>query len=208
MGEMLDIYDENFVKIGVKEREAVHHDGDWHRVFHCWIAYQGKDGEAYVVMQRRSPSRQFFPDLLDISAAGHYTTGETIEDGLREVHEELGIEVTFDQLIPLGMRVAVGRDGELVDYQIEDVFLLIHDQPIQSYQPDPEEVTGLVAFKAKDGLALLNGECESITAQATGHGADEIELYRSDFIVSHDNYTAKICALVQHYFRGEKYLYI
>ena len=60
MGELLDIYDENLKHIGVKERELVHRDGDWHRVFHCWIIYRDSVGTDYIVVQRRAPEKSSF----------------------------------------------------------------------------------------------------------------------------------------------------
>lgn len=70
MTELFDIYDEHQVHIGVKERAAVHHDGDWHKVFHCWVVYRGSDGINYIVMQKRGPDKDTYPSLFDISAAG------------------------------------------------------------------------------------------------------------------------------------------
>ncbi|MBZ0275880.1 MAG: NUDIX domain-containing protein, partial [Anaerolineae bacterium] len=96
MTEILDIYDEQLNKIGTKERGAIHRDGDWHKVFHCWVAYRDESGRDFVVLQRRGPDTEVFPNLLDISAAGHYQAGETVRDGVREVREELGITVQFD----------------------------------------------------------------------------------------------------------------
>ncbi len=207
MGEILDIYDENLVKLGSKDREAVHRDGDWHRVFQCWITYQ-RGGEGYLVMQRRAAGKQFYPNLLDTSAAGHYTSGETIQDGLREVREELGIDATFDQLIPLGSRVGIARKGNLVDHEVADVFLLVHDKDIREYHLQPEEVSGVVTFKIEDALAYLAGQRQSIPALAVGHGSETVELDRADFIPTIDRYLEKILVVARSYHRGESPLVI
>ena len=53
MQEMLDIYDEEGRHIGVKERGSVHRDGDWHRVFHCWVVQRDACGRDLVLFQRR-----------------------------------------------------------------------------------------------------------------------------------------------------------
>src|SRR5689334_15155032 len=121
MTEILDIYDEDIKWLGTKDRAAVHRDGDWHKVFHCWIAYRDSDKRDYLVVQRRGPNTQTFPNLLDITAAGHYQAGESIRDGVREVREELGIDVDFDKLIPLGVHISVGRYKGLIDRQFADV---------------------------------------------------------------------------------------
>src|SRR5574341_1276798 len=123
-GELIDIYDDRFQKIGTKTRWEAHRDGDWHRTFHCWIVYRdAATRQDYMVAQRRGPDKHFFPNLLDITAGGHYAAGETVRDGLREVHEELGIEVDFERLIPLGVRLDVAVDGSIINREISDVFL-------------------------------------------------------------------------------------
>jgi isopentenyldiphosphate isomerase len=207
MAELLDIYDENLLKLGTKDRDAVHRDGDWHRVFQCWIAYE-EQNEAYLVMQRRGPNKEFYPNMLDTAAAGHYTTGETIQDGVREIREELGIDVTFDQLIPIGQRVGICRNSDLIDHEIADVFLLIFNKNIREYRMQIEEVSGLVAFKVNDALDIFAGKRESIPAQAVGYETDHIELRTTDFIPTVDHLMEKGLVLVQRYFQGERLLFI
>ena len=206
MTEILDIYDENLLKLGTKERAAVHRDGDWHRVFQCWISYQ-RQGETYLVMQRRSAQKDFYPNLLDTTAAGHYSAGETIADGIREIREELGIDVNFDQLVPLGQRVGICRVGDLIDHEVADVFLLVYDQPLSAYNVQVEEVSGLVTFKVSEALDLFAGKRPNLPAQAIGYATDHVELYVSDFIPTIDHVMEKILLLVQRYFRGDSPLF-
>jgi isopentenyldiphosphate isomerase len=208
MPEMLDIYDEDLVHIGVKEREAVHQDGDWHRTFHCWIIFRGQDGHDFVVMQKRAPGKQFFPNMLDITVAGHYEAGETIQDGIREIREELGIEVDFAKLIPVGIRLSVAKQNGLVDYEYNEVFFLIDDRPLESYELQEDEVSGLVCFDIDEGLALLFGECDSIVVQAVGLGSDEVEIRREDFILKPDHYNERVLMLAKSCLNNEKYLVI
>jgi isopentenyldiphosphate isomerase len=202
--EMLDIYDENMTHLGVKEREAVHHDGDWHRTFHCWIVY--RDGQDYIVVQKRGPDKQFHPNMLDVTAAGHYEAGETIADGVREIQEELGITVLFDHLLPVGGRWAVGRDGNLVDREFNEVFLLNDDRPLTAYDYQREEVSDLVRIRLDDALALFAGEREAIPAEALEAGA--ITIRQEDFVELADHYTYRVLVLAKRFLNGEKYLVI
>lgn len=206
MVEMLDIYDENMVHLGVKEREAVHRDGDWHRTFHCWLVYRDDKREDYIVVQKRGAQKQFHPNLLDVTAAGHYEAGETIADGVREIQEELGITVAFEHLLPVGGRWAVGRDGELVDYEFNEVFLLNDDRPLSAYNYQREEVSDLVRIRLDDALALFAGERETIPAEALVAGALTIRL--SDFVELADHYTYRVMVLAKRFLNGEKYLVI
>ncbi len=206
MTEWLDIYDENRNHIGVKDRAAVHRDGDWHCTFHCWIVYQGEQDT--MVVQRRSPNVDSYPNMLDITAAGHYTAGERLADGLRELHEELGIDVAFEDLRYLGTRVGVYADDGLVDHGFNEVFLLDHDAPLESYQFDRHEISSLLRFTIDDGLALFSGAVESIPAQAVGEESGAVTLTRDDFIPSVDNYMYRICILAKRFLNGEKHLAI
>lgn len=97
--DVLDIYDENGVHIGTCNRKIVHDMGFWHYVMHCWL-YTEIDNIRYVIFQKRQKDKRIFPNKLDVAAAGHYIAGEKLEDGLRELIEELNInpsdiEVTF-----------------------------------------------------------------------------------------------------------------
>lgn len=208
MAETLDIYDEQMNHIGVKERSAVHHDGDWHRVFHCWIAYRDSAGKDFMVMQRRGPNQEAYPNFLDITAAGHYQAGETIEEGIREIEEELGIQVRFDALIPLGIRIGVGRYKNIIDHQFEHVFLLIHDQDIADYQYQKSEVAGLVALPVDAALELFAGERGELHARAVGFYEGDLTLTLSDFITNIDRYTYRMLILAKRALNGEKYLAI
>ncbi|MBZ0289098.1 MAG: NUDIX hydrolase [Anaerolineae bacterium] len=208
MPEMLDIYDENRTLIGVKDREDVHRDGDWHGTFHCWIIQRGADGVDTVVMQKRAPTKQFSPNKLDITAAGHYEAGETIVDGIREIREELVIEVDFSHLIRVGVRVSAAQQNGLLDYEFNDVFFLIYDGGLDTFCIQEDEVSGLVQFAIADGLALFAGERESITAQALGLGVEQVEIRVEDFIDTLDSYTYRALVLAQRCLNGEKYLVI
>ncbi len=204
MTELFDIYDENQHHIGVKERAAVHRDGDWHKVFHCWVVYRGDDGIDYLVMQKRAPDKDTFPDLLDVSAAGHYQAGEDIRDGIREVQEELGITVDFEDLVPLGQHIGVAYYENLIDRQFCDVFLLVHKQDIRNYHYQKEEVSGLVVFSLQEGLKLFDGEVKTIPAKAVGLGADELKLSEADFVPRTDNYIIDVMRLALRCLNGER----
>lgn len=206
MGEMLDIYDENMNYLGVKERAAVHRDGDWHRVFHCWVIYRDSAGQDFMILQMRGPDKDIFPNRLDVTVGGHYAAGETMADGVREIEEELGIKVAFDDLIPVGVRVTVAQYNGLIDLQFADNFLLVNDTPIQDYAYQQEEISGLVALNIDEALALCTGERETIHAQAVGLGTSPIEISMKHFIPVVDQPFYKALVVAKRCLNGEKYL--
>lgn len=97
--EYFDVLDEHGNKTGlIKLRSAVHRDGDWHRAVHIWIVnHQGE-----VLLQRRAPNKDSFPNFWDISVGGHLQAGdEPLAAAVREVEEEIGLKVSPTDLEPL-----------------------------------------------------------------------------------------------------------
>lgn len=139
--EKIRIVDENRNEIGVATREEVHKQGYWHETFHCWFV---NIEENSVYIQLRSPAKKDFPNLFDITAAGHLLAGETVEDGIREVHEELGIDVAFDKLVPLGFIKNSRRINDFHDNEICHVFLYPCEADFAAFTLQKEEVAGIV----------------------------------------------------------------
>lgn len=208
MTEQFDIYDEALRHIGVKAREAVHRDGDWHQVFHCWVIGREMDGGEFTILQIRNDDKDMYPGKVDISAAGHLEAGESVADGLREIAEELGLRVNFQDLIPLGRRLGISQYLEMVDCQICHVFLYECSQPLADYVYRKEEIAGLVKLPLDAGLAMLSGETDRVMVEAVGLGADRVMIGAQDFIPSIDHYALKTLLLAKRYFAGEKHLYI
>ena len=208
MSEHFDIYDESLVHIGVKSREAVHRDGDWHQVFHCWVIGRELDGSEFVILQIRCDDKDLYPGKVDISAAGHLEAGESVADGVREIEEELGLRVRFQDLVPLGRRLGIARYRDMVDCQISHVFFHECSQPLADYTYRKAEIAGLLKLPLNTGLSLLSGEIDSVMVEAVGFSADRLTISAADFIPSVDQYALKALLLAKRYFAGEKHLYI
>ena len=160
--ELFDIYDEHQVWKGTAERQDVHQNGWWHQTFHCWIVSE-RDGRLCLLYQRRHMGKDTYPGLLDISCAGHLEAGETITDGIRELQEELGLAVNFEDLSSCGMiaeEYPLPKGG--MDREFSHVFYLRNDQPLEDYQVQLEEVIGLYWVACEDIVALIEQQVSSI----------------------------------------------
>lgn len=98
MSEYLEVLTEDGAETGIKkERDAVHHDGDWHLSIHVWVI-SGND----VLLQKRSIKKESYPGCYDVSASGHVSFGEHVRVAAsRELYEETGITVDpldFDKI--------------------------------------------------------------------------------------------------------------
>ena len=77
-----------------------------------------------LLFQLRHKDKDTYPGLLDVSCAGHLQSGETVEDGVRELEEELGITVPFHELIPCGMVAEENIISEhVVDREFNHIFI-------------------------------------------------------------------------------------
>lgn len=159
--ELLKIFDQNKNPIGVATRKEVHQLGYWHEAFHCWFVRK-ESGIDYIYMQIRSENKKDYPNLIDITAAGHLLATETVEDGVREIKEELGIEVDYSELISLGTICYSVNRANFIDNEIAHVFMYKSEHEFADYLLQKEEVTGIVKAKLSDFSQLWLGEKSEI----------------------------------------------
>lgn len=160
--EMITVCEEDGTARRIATREEIHKKGLWHETFHCWIV-EVEDSIPSIHLQLRSPAKKDFPDLLDISAAGHILAHETIVDGVREIEEELGIKVEFDELIPLGIVADQLKVQNFIDNERCHVFLYRTEEKLDRvYQFQEEEVAGMFKFKFEEFHDLCTGAVDKI----------------------------------------------
>jgi isopentenyldiphosphate isomerase len=152
--EQLDIVTATGRFVRSAGRGEVHNGGHWHEVFHCLVVRP--EAPARVVLQRRHRSKAAFPGLLDLSATGHLTAGETPRDGVRELNEELGTDATAADLVRVGVRLLADDEGEGTNRERVHLFFMTDDRPLDRFAPAPDEVESLVEVEAADLLALID----------------------------------------------------
>ena len=156
MSEIFDIVDENGMPTGeTVERSVAHHDGILHRTAHVWIAREVSqvviDGKVYegknyqVLMQKRSMNKDSFPGQLDTSSAGHVHSGdEPLESAIREVKEELGLEIAPEELQFAGtFRIDYKgefHDEPFLDNEVAFMYVYFKDVDLKDIVVQPEEV--------------------------------------------------------------------
>ncbi|WP_313898466.1 NUDIX domain-containing protein [Lederbergia sp. NSJ-179] len=141
--ERLKIFDEDREQIGVATREEVHRIGYWHEVFHCWFI-SNEMGIDYIYLQLRSETKKEYPNLLDITVAGHLLENETVQGGVREIEEEVGIDISFQELEPLGVMEYCLIKDNFIDKELANVFLYRCDSSFDDFTLQEEEVAGIV----------------------------------------------------------------
>lgn len=166
LDECFDIFDENMNRIGTASRREAHDKGWWHQTFHCWVLRRGEETDWEILLQLRHRNKDTFPGLLDVSCAGHLLAGERVEDGLRELEEELGLAASYQELLYAGVSADEYYlpDG-LIDREFSHIHLYTCNQPLQEYKLQPEEVSGLLAVPADELEDLFRGKQHSAAAQ-------------------------------------------
>ena len=102
---------------------------------------------------------------MDITSAGHLLSSETVEDGVREVKEELGIEVSFEDLILLDVIASTITVGELIDKEFAHVFIYESSVKMEDFQLQEAEVAGIVRTTFKQFAALWMEEATHIEVE-------------------------------------------
>ncbi len=210
--EILDYFDDNFQLLGQATRSEVHQKGLWHQTFHCWLI--GFENEMpYLLFQRRSPKKELHPNLYDISAAGHLLAGEEPIDGLRELKEELGISVSSEELIPLGVKLDTSIVNGQTNREFCHTYFLENRFTKIDFQLQKQEVAGLMQLFLPAAYALFSGEQQIVEGKIYESDAQG-KLYTphrgkvdKTMFLPHKDYL-KVCIMAERYFEGKPYLAI
>lgn len=168
--ELFEVLDDRGRPTGeTKPRGAVHRDGDWHGALHIWVAGVGLDGAPFVLLQRRSLTKDTFPGALDVAVGGHFRAGERLVECLRESEEEIGLAVTAEQLMYLGRRYTCALGG--LDREVQDVYAVRSDLPLGAYRLHAEEVAAVARVPVDAALRLFRGQVGSVTGVELSRGS-------------------------------------
>jgi len=191
----------------VVSRDEAHRTGVWHGAFHCLIIYV-RDGKAYALFQKRSAQKKIAPGKFDVSVGGHYASGEDARTaGPREIEEELGLSVSFDELLPIGRRTFVYCfDKGVTEYEFQDVFLLPRPVRPETLVLQPDEVDGVLEVALEDGIRLFSGREGTVKGRLCRNSRVEehVSIAAHDFVPCLDNYYLKLLLLAQRYFAGDR----
>ena len=138
--EYFDILDENGNKTGItKLRNEVHRDGDWHKAVHIWII--NNNGE--ILLQRRCATKDSNPNMLDISCAGHLTSGDNSLDGaIRELKEELNLDVNKEDLKFIKTIKRSSKYTEtFINNEFDDMYILRTNKTVEDMKYQEEEIS-------------------------------------------------------------------
>ncbi|SDN24054.1 Isopentenyldiphosphate isomerase [Fictibacillus solisalsi] len=185
--EVVRIFDDQMKCIGQKTREQVHRDGVWHETFHCWFTLL-EGSEHYILLQKRAEVKKDYPGLLDITSAGHLMADERVHDGTREIEEELGVSIPFEELIPLGIIKGEIKQDNMWDREYCHVYMYNCDQ-MPAFILQKEEVDAIYKIRLQDGVDLFTDNKAKIEAVEVYPGQQKKRVDKTDFVDQVDYYT-------------------
>lgn len=168
--EFIDILDSTGKSTGqVCPRSLVHKYGYFHATVHIWVANSTPE----LLLQKRSSSKDIYPGMWDISCAGHLVAGDTSHDAaIRELYEELGIEVAISDLhfVCSTVQTYSSPDGLIQDNEFTDVYFLTlqNDQVLRS---NPQEIDVLKYVSMETFSRMVT----SADPQLVPHNMDEYQ---------------------------------
>lgn len=201
--EMLRIFDQHGTCLGKAPRSDVHKAGHWHETFHCWFT-ERINGEDFLYFQVRSSAKKDYSGLLDITAAGHILANESPLDGLREVKEELGIDVTVEDLHSLGAIKDSLISPEFIDREFCHVFLYKKHQPLETFQLQKDEVSGIMVASMTDFENLWFAKSSEIRLKGFMVSEEgemkpkEMLASKKDFVPHEDEYINRIIQSIRN----------
>ena len=190
MDEKIDVLDARGLMTGeVAWKSEAHRLGLWHRCFHCWIVSpETPSGGPYLLVQRRAVGKETWPDRLDVTVGGHLGAGEeTLEGGLREIEEELGLQVAPGDLIPLGTCRAELKIPAGIDREFQEIFVLVRSLCPKDLRLQKEEVAAVARLRLDDVEALCGGSEVPAEEWVSGR-ITPVSVRLDDFVPGEDGY--------------------
>lgn len=198
--ELVDIYDSEMNLLGVAMKSQAHQEGLWHKAFHCWIV--SEDGNVWL--QLRGADKDLYPNLLDVSCAGHIQVGETPKSGgLRELEEELGLHLKEHHLIKMYTQTIV-EDTPFYNREFCPTYLYRTQTKLFDLKLQPEEVDGVFEADIEELASLFFDDVKKITIKgikrtAKGYKETKRTVTKADFCPHGDKFYQKAFTTLQRF---------
>lgn len=158
--EYIDIIDQQGNPTGaVRLKSEAHQLGLCHASIHVW--FYTLEGE--VLLQKRAAHKDTFPNLWDISVAGHIGAGETpTHAAVREVHEEIGIDIASEDLIHIKNQWATKRpQPNILDCELHYIYIAEFKTELEHLSLQEEEVADIKCIPLSTFIEELNSPTTS-----------------------------------------------
>lgn len=147
--ELLDIVDENNNLTGkLEDKDEIHKKGLWHREVAIWIMNE----EGRILLQKRALTKHQNPGKWALTA-GHIGAGEeAILGAIRETKEEIGIDITKNELQELFCvkNSEVHPESHTFNNCYVYHYFLKVNQKVEEYEIQKQELSEVKYFSLKE----------------------------------------------------------
>ncbi|GGG87849.1 hypothetical protein GCM10011416_00060 [Polaribacter pacificus] len=159
-------------------KSEAHQKGYYHQTVHAWFYTTHRK----VLLQKRASIKQVFPNLWDVSVAGHIGAGEPIlSAAAREVKEEIGLTVPKTDFVQVGLRKdEIIHPNGILDNEFKHIFLCKLTKEVSELTMQIGEVDDLQLFD----LAILKN--------TTKHGSFMVPNFKNYYDFIYDKITAAL----------------
>ncbi len=163
MEEKFDILNERGEYINKSEtREKCHKEGIWHRAVAVFIINKNNQ----VLLQKRSKSKKMWPDMWDITAGGHVLAGELgFQAAIREVKEELGINVEKKDITIIGESISENIKGDIIDRHFNEYYMINKNIDEKKIKLQEDEVSEVKWIDKDEIIKKIKNNYDGITAK-------------------------------------------
>lgn len=161
MEEKIDVLNELGEFTGkVATKEECHTKGLWHRAIYAFII----DKDSNILLQKRSANKKLWPNKWDVTIGGHVNAGEFGRQALiRECKEELGIDITDDEIKYLISTTSVYNKNGYINNHYDECYLITKNVNIEDLKLQEEEVSEAKYFPKEEILERINNNYDGLT---------------------------------------------
>ena len=161
MEELFDVLNEKGEYTGkVESREKCHKEGLWHKAVALFII----NSKGQVLLQKRSSKKKLWPNMWDITGGGHVLAGEFgFQAIIREMQEELGIELEKNDTIFIGALVSTNIKGDIVNNHFNEFYIVNKDVDETKLKLNLEEVSEVKWMNKEEIIERINNNKNGIT---------------------------------------------
>lgn len=161
MEELFDVLDEKGNYTGkVETREKCHKEGLWHKAVALCIINSKNE----VLLQRRSANKKLWPNMWDITAGGHVLAGEFgYEAVIREIKEELGIELDKNEITFLGSAISKQEKSGIINNHFNEYYIAKKDIDETKLTIQEEEVSEIKWISKEEIIKNIRNNYNGIT---------------------------------------------
>lgn len=150
--EYINVYDDIHNFKGVVEKKKAHKLGQWHEAVSVLI-FNPITQNVYFQLKNSNHNKINDKDLLETTIFEHLKAGEDLNDTVKKIKKETGLEVKYEDLILCGNRKCDMDNGMLIR-EFQYFYILPLNINLKDFK-DSDRRKGIVQMHIKDALNLM-----------------------------------------------------